>query len=94
MFKLLSAYPGTLVLPSGAEIAAGAEVEVPADVVENAGVASWIKDGFIIATEVEAAPEPNIDSLTVEELKALLTDRGVEIPSDAKKADLVALAKA
>ncbi|WP_435170819.1 HeH/LEM domain-containing protein [Falsirhodobacter sp. 1013] len=36
---------------------------------------------------------PDLDKLTVEELKAMLTDKGVTIPEGAKKADLIALAK-
>lgn len=43
---------------------------------------------------VQVAPEGKQNSstkMTVEELKAKLTELGVEFPTDAKKADLVAL---
>lgn len=40
-----------------------------------------------------AVTNPEVDGLTVDELKALLTEKGVAIPEGAKKADLLALAK-
>lgn len=35
----------------------------------------------------------SLDKMTVAELKALAEERGVEIPDDAKKADILALLK-
>lgn len=46
-----------------------------------------------IAAQRAADDAAKIDGLTVEELKAHLNDKGVQFPDNAKKADLVALAK-
>lgn len=48
MAKMISAYPGKLVLPDGTEIVHGAEVEIGKDLAANAGVAEWVKAGFLI----------------------------------------------
>lgn len=42
-----SSYPGTLVLPSGAEIARGAEVDLTEDEMKNEAVAGWISSGWL-----------------------------------------------
>ena len=42
-------------------------------------------------TPEESAPELSLDSLTVAQLRQLATDRGLEVPGNAKKADLIAL---
>lgn len=44
-------------------------------------------------SDEQAAQEVDINKLKVDELKALLDERGVDYPSDAKKADLQELAQ-
>lgn len=48
-------------------------------------------DEIAEAIAAQAAESKPIDKLKVDELKALLTDKGIEIPEGAKKDDLVAL---
>ena len=43
------------------------------------------------STKKSSEPETDIGKMKVSELKAALTEAGIEIPDDAKKADLVAL---
>lgn len=38
----------------------------------------------------ETAPVADLSTLTVKELRALAADKGIEVPSEAKKAELVA----
>lgn len=53
MAKHVSAYPGKLVLPNGDEIAPGADVEITAELAKNAGVASWVENGWLVAKAAE-----------------------------------------
>ena len=46
--KLVSVYPGLLVLPDGTEVRNGAEVEVSKETAVNAGVAEWIEAGHLV----------------------------------------------
>lgn len=60
MPKLISTTTGLLILPNGQEIAPGETVDLPAEFVGNAGVASWVADGLaeIEADEPAADPDP------------------------------------
>ncbi len=55
MAKHVSAYPGTLILPNGDEIALGAEAEISAEMAKNAGVAEWIELGWLAPKAEKAA---------------------------------------
>lgn len=44
--------------------------------------------------EIAADEKKSLEKMTVAELKALAEGRGVEIPDDAKKAEILALLKA
>lgn len=43
------------------------------------------------AAEESANADKPIDKMTVAELKALAAERGIELPADAKKADIIEL---
>lgn len=51
-------------------------------------VRAFIRFKQIKPAEKEKAPEPPKEPTTVEELKAALIERGIEIPEGVKKADL------
>jgi len=47
-----STYSGTLVLPNGTEIKPGDTHDISADLAKNAGVASWIENGWLVPVKV------------------------------------------
>lgn len=47
MAKHVNVTRGLLILPSGEEVRPGGEFDMTADLAKNAGVASWLADGFI-----------------------------------------------
>jgi hypothetical protein len=66
-------------------IAGASEVVVKGDAPHI--VDAYRKAGIQVDGGTEAAAKPS-DGLTVEQLREALTTKGVEIPADAKKADL------
>lgn len=66
--------------------------KVPTALLNKCEVIAGDTAGKEPVTNPASAPV-DFDRLTVDELKAHLTDKGVQFPDDAKKADLVALAK-
>lgn len=76
---------------SKGEIAVGTELDVKDEPRGWAG-----RYDVVGTTEGKTAvvnPQQDVDKLSVEGLKALLTDRGVIFEANAKKADLIALAR-
>lgn len=53
-----SAYPGTLILPDGREIATGTSLDLTQDDLKNEGVTDWIRSGWLVsgAARSDAAP--------------------------------------
>ena len=54
--KYVNAYPGTLVLPDGEEIASGATVDLSDTQAKNAGVKEWLASKWLVKPGAERAP--------------------------------------
>ena len=62
--------------------------------VEDAQIAHLLSMGMIAEAEQDAElAEPAVDAMTVEQLKAYLTERGIPFEGVTLKADLLALAQ-
>ena len=86
--------PAVVVLNGMTVLAPMQEAEV-AD--NDAGVLSLVESGHLEVLEQpksEPSKQEDVTKMTVEQLRQYLTEKGVEFASDAKKADLLALAGA
>lgn len=86
--------PRYRITPKAGGIVAGTQnngVGTVIDVEEHVA-APAVEVGALVPLDVDVQPE-DLDSMKVAELKALAEERGVDVPSDAKKDDLIALLK-
>lgn len=49
---------GSVILPDGTEIKAGASAEISKDVADNAGVSQMIEAGMLVAEKQASKPKP------------------------------------
>ncbi len=65
--------------------------------VDDSKVPAMLAQGFEVLNQPESKPVPvekPIGKMTVDELKAYAAEKGIELPEDGKKADLLAAIEA
>lgn len=93
--KMISTYPGTLILPDGAKIEPKSEVDIDKEVAKNPAVAEWIENGWLVDAKgyKPAKPTADVAQLTADLEASNAANAELQTKVDQLTADLEAATK-